>query len=217
MAIRQHAALKRAALPSALLAVAAMTSGPTAADTVAAQAFWDALASHCGEAFEGKRVIARDDRPDMLQGDERLIVHFRECSDELLALPFHIQKVDGSWDSSRTWRFTWYDDGAGIELRHDHRLNTGEPDADNTMYGGYSEPGTATMHRFVVDGVTADDGSQLGWQLEIVPGERYTYGTFRGESWTWRVDFDLSKALAEEPHPPWGFESTVPVRTLITD
>ncbi|MCH8537271.1 MAG: hypothetical protein LAT66_05795 [Alkalimonas sp.] len=171
----------------------------------AAASFWSQLSQHCGQAYEGKRVVARDDRPDLLQGNERLIVHFRACSDDVLALPFHIGLVDGSWDRSRTWLYSW--NGEQLELRHDHRLPSGEPDESNTMYGGLSiEPGTASVQRFLFTERTADDGSALGWQIEIVPGERYTYGTFSGDDWTWRLDFDLSKPLDKTPPAPWGHE-----------
>ncbi len=172
------------------------------------QGFWNALAAHCGQAYEGVRVVARDDRPDLLVGDETLVVHFRECSDQLLALPFHIGRPDGDWDRSRTWRFTWAEDGDRLELRHDHRLADGTPDGDNTMYGGLSLPGSGNgrMLRFLYTERVAEDGSALGWQIEIVPGQRYTYGTFSGERWTWRLDFDLSMPLAQPPPPPWGFE-----------
>lgn len=171
------------------------------------QAFWDALASHCGQAFEGVRVVARDDRPDLLEGNETLVVHFRQCNDDLLAAPFHIGPPDGDWDRSRTWRFTWTEDGQQLELRHDHRLADGSSDLDNTMYGGLSIGGDRSMQRFLYTERVADDGSALGWQIEIVPGERYTYGTFSGDQWTWRLDFDLSAPLAEPPPPPWGFNT----------
>ena len=186
----------------AAIVCAVLSLPASAADEL--QGFWDALAQHCGQAFEGVRLVARDDRPDLLQGDETLVVHFRECSDELLALPFHIGPPDGDWDRSRTWRFTWAEDGERLELRHDHRLPDGSPDVDNTMYGGLSIGGDGQVQRFLYTERVAEDGSALGWQIEIVPGERYTYGTFSGEDWTWRLDFDLAKPLPEAPPPPWG-------------
>ncbi|SEA46995.1 hypothetical protein [Alkalimonas amylolytica] len=181
------------------------TAPAVATQNEAAAQFWLNMAQHCGQAFEGRRVIARDDRPDLLEGNERLIVHFRECSSELLALPFHIGAVDGSWDRSRTWRYSWQD--GQLELRHDHRLNTGAPDESNTMYGGLSiGQGTPEQQQFLFTERTAEDGSALGWRIEIVPGERYTYGTFSGDNWTWRLDFDLSKPLEKLPPAPWGHE-----------
>ncbi|WP_333608265.1 hypothetical protein [Arsukibacterium sp.] len=168
-------------------------------------AFWQALASHCGNAYAGKRVQARNDRPDLLVGDEQLVVHFRHCDNYLLALPFHIGKADGSWDRSRTWRFSRL--GSMLELRHDHRLADGQPDTTNTMYGGLMMAGGSNqLQRFLFTERTAEDGSLLGWQIEIVPGKRYTYGTFSGDNWTWRLDFDLSKPLDKLPPAPWGHQ-----------
>ncbi|MDX3772513.1 hypothetical protein QE250_00120 [Chromatiaceae bacterium AAb-1] len=189
-----------------LLATALILSvTPVAAEPAkAAQQFWDNLAQHCGKAYAGKRVIARDDRPDMLNGDETLIVHFRTCSEQLLTLPFHIGKTDGSWDRSRTWRFSWADEQ--LELRHDHRLENGEPDHSNTMYGGLSiPPGTEQLQSFLFTERVSDAGEPLGWKIEIVPGERYSYGTYMGERWSWRVDFDLTTPLPQVPVAPWGF------------
>ena len=196
----------KGSLAAATLMVAAIPAH--AADEL--QEFWRALAQNCGKAFEGVRVVARDDRPDLLAGDETLVVHFRECSDELLTLPFHIGLPDGDWDRSRTWRFTWAESGTRLELRHDHRLPDGSPDVDNTMYGGLSVGGDGSVQRFVYTERVADDGSPLGWQIEIVPGERYTYGTFSGERWTWRLDFDLRRPLSEVPPAPWGFKAEAP-------
>lgn len=168
------------------------------------QGFWQALAQHCGNAYAGVLAVKRTDRPDILVGDEQLVVHFRQCDDKLLALPFHIGKADGSWDRSRTWRYSWQ--GDQLELRHDHRLANGEPDLSNALYGGLSlSGGTAEIQRFLFTERTADNGDALGWQIEIVPGVRYSYGTFSGANWTWRLDFDLSKPLSELPPAPWGF------------
>lgn len=190
---------------SIMALLAGALSPAVATDNEAAAQFWLNMAQHCGQAFEGQRVIARDDRPDLLEGNERLIVHFRECSSELLALPFHIGAVDGSWDRSRTWRYSWRD--GQLELRHDHRLRSGDPDESNTMYGGVSiGRGTPEQQQFLFTERTADDGSALGWRIEIVPGVRYTYGTFSGDNWTWRLDFDLSKPLDRLPPAPWGHQ-----------
>ena len=34
-----------------------------------------------------------------------MVMHVRECSDERVAIPFHV-KLDGEWDRSRTWLIT---------------------------------------------------------------------------------------------------------------
>jgi hypothetical protein len=165
--------------------------------------FWANLTRHCGEAYAGGLTL-EPPGDDMLTGTEELIVHFRECSDERLALPFHIEiEATGEWDRSRTWVYTRTPDG--LELRHDHRHEDGS-EADNNWYGGHThDDGTANRQEFILAERTAPDGSLLGWRVEIVPGERYTYGTIRGGEWTWRVDFDLLRAVPPPP-PPWGHD-----------
>lgn len=180
------------------------TTAQVTATSTPQQQFWQALAQHCGKAYAGVLAVSRTDRPDILTGDEQLIVHFRQCEDNLLALPFHIGKPDGSWDRSRTWRYSWHSEQ--LELRHDHRLPGGEPDLANTLYGGFSlAGGSGEVQRFLFTERTAENGDALGWQIEIIAGERYSYGTFSGANWTWRLDFDLTQPLTELPPAPWGF------------
>lgn len=178
-------------------------SSPLPASNAAApqDAYWANLAAHCGNAYGG-RLTLEPPGDDMLTGTEELVVHFRECGADTLRLPFHIEdEEDGSWDRSRTWVFMRTP--TGVELRHDHRHEDGTPD-DDTWYGGHTrEPGTANRQEFVFAERTAADGSLLGWRVEIVPGERYTYGTIRGAEWTWRVDFDLTRTIPAPP-APWG-------------
>lgn len=174
-----------------------------------AQFFYE-LGQLCGNAYEGERVVAREDRDDMLQGDESLIVHFRECDANRVFAAFHIGESEGmgEWDRSRTWIYTQHD--AHLELRHDHRLEDGSEDADNTMYGGFTQSSgqaadSTLIQRFLFDERTGPDGEELGWQVEIEPGVRYTYGTYQGDSWTWRVDFDLTQSV-DAPPAAWGHE-----------
>jgi predicted AlkP superfamily pyrophosphatase or phosphodiesterase len=164
-------------------------------------AFWMALAAHCGNAYEGRLVVAPPG-DEMLRGDERLIAHFRECEDRRLLIPFHIETSPGEWDRSRTWIYTHH--GDSLELRHDHRRPDGSED-EQTQYGGFTlSEGTGGEQEFVFAERRAQDGSLLGWRIQIVPGERYTYGTFRGDAYTWRVDFDLSRPV-QAPPAPWGY------------
>jgi len=67
------------------------------------------------------------------------------------------------------------------------------------------EAGTPNRQEFIYREVEYPDGSTRGWRIEIEPEERYTYGTIRNGEWTWRVDFDLTRALRDEPPPPWGY------------
>ena len=165
--------------------------------------YFNALTEQCGNAYPGSLTL-EPEGDDMLDGDELLVVHFRECDDEQIKAPFHIEQMDGEWDRSRTWIFTKHEDG--LEIRHDHRMPDGTDD-EVTMYGGFSvDEGTAMRQEFKSVERTEETGIFRGWRIEIEPGERYTYGTIRGDEWSWRVDFDLSEPLDELPPAPWGHE-----------
>jgi hypothetical protein len=155
------------------------------------------LAVHCGDAFHG-RVTRRPPSDEIFRGDEVLTVHFRECTANRMKLPFHVEA-----NRSRTWVLTATT--AGIDLRHDHRHEDGSPEA-NTWYGAHTQThGTATRQEFLRE-LPADapaGTATTGWAIEIVPNERYTYGTIRNGEWVYRLDFDLSTAV-EPPPPPWG-------------
>jgi hypothetical protein len=182
--------------------VAAGSAGCAAeAEPLPRDAFWANLAAECGNAYGGGLTL-EPPGDDMLTGTEELVVHFRACDAETLRVPFHIELEDeGRWDRSRTWVFTRA--GEGLELRHDHREPDGTP-STNTMYGGFSEtPGTATRQDFLSAARSEESGYARGWRVEIVPGERYTYGTTRRGEWSWRIDFDLARPIAAPP-PPWG-------------
>ncbi len=169
------------------------------------ESFWDDLARHCGNAYPGGLTL-EPPGDEMLTGTEELIVHFRECGEEELRLPFHIEiEETGEWDRSRTWVFIRNPDG--LELRHDHRRPDGTDD-DVTWYGAVStDPGTPQRQEFLSAQRTEESGYERGWRVEIVPGERYTYGTTRRGEWSWRVDFDLTDPIPPPP-PPWGFEGS---------
>jgi len=162
----------------------------------AQEAFWSNLAQHCGQAFAGQ-LTRLPDGSDRFTGDEELIVHFRECEDHRLKLPFHVDD-----DRSRTWVFLRTT--AGMDLRHDHRLESGAPDPQprSTWYGAPTwEDGTPNRQEFLREDLS--DGVRTGWRVEIIPGERYTYGTIRDGEWNFRADFDLTTPV-EAPPTPWG-------------
>ncbi len=165
--------------------------------------YMDNLRAECGNAYAGSLTL-EPEGDDMLQGDELLIVHFRECDEDgVIKVPFHIETSEGEWDRSRTWIFTRTEDG--IDLRHDHREMDGS-ESDFTMYGGptHNEP-DANVMEFISFERTEETGIYRGWRIIIEPGERYVYGTHRGGEWSWRVDFDLTEAV-EAPPAPWGHE-----------
>ncbi len=165
------------------------------------ESFWRFMSEYCGMAYNGSLTTATEGF-DLLEGDEQLIVHFRECSDDELRLPFHIESEPGQWDRSRTWVF--FNHGSdGLELRHDHRHEDGTEEV-NTWYGGDAVEGGEHWQRFVYPPRTEEVGEFMGWRVEIHPGDRYTYGTMRGDAWTFRVDFDLTSPV-DPPPAPWGF------------
>jgi hypothetical protein len=167
------------------------------------EAFFEALAVHCGNAYHGGLTTAPPG-DDMITFDDILVVHFRECEENLLKAPFHIQTVaDGEWNRSRTWIFTKHEDG--LELRHDHRKPDGSED-EVTMYGGFQYGvNEAGVQIFQSVPRTEESGIFRGWRIEIEPNVRYTYGTVRGDEWSWRIDFDLTTPI-ETPPAPWGHE-----------
>jgi len=175
--------------------------------------WWASLSAPCGAAFPGALEYAPPGDA-MLEGPELLVVHFDRCTDDEIRLPFHIEKMDGTWDRSRTWIFRRVSaeatptagSSARIELRHDHRKPDGSED-ETTWYGAWTiEEGEANEQRFVIEDRTWPDGLARGWRVIIEPGVRYVYGTFRGDEWSWRVAFDLSTPMAELPPPAWGYE-----------
>lgn len=174
-----------------------------------AQFFYE-LGQLCGGTYQGERIVERGDRDDLLRGSEQLLVHFTDCRADRIHAAFHIgaDEGQGDWDRSRTWIYTAH--GERLELRHDHRLEDGSEDTDNTMYGGYTQRegqalDSTLIQRFVFTEREGPEGEELGWQVELEPGVRYTYGTYQGDTWTWRVDFDLGQTV-DAPPAAWGHE-----------
>ncbi|MFL0354889.1 hypothetical protein ACI5KX_00300 [Erythrobacter sp. GH1-10] len=158
--------------------------------------FWAALSSHCGNAYAG--TLASDDDADADFQNADMVMHVRECSDDRIAIPFHV-KLGGEWDRSRTWvltRSTVAMPGTegvtgSIQLKHDHRHADGASDAV-TMYGGSTHlgdalaaEGTARRQDFPVDadsvalfereGLTASVTNV--WSIEVDPADK-TEGVF---------------------------------------
>lgn len=185
-----------------ILAVAGCTAG-TPRDTPLAneqERFWAALASHCGQAFEGRVVEDTTDNPDFAKTP--LVMHVRVCESGRILVPFHVGP-----DRSRTWVFTRTD--AGLRLKHDHRHEDGSED-EITQYGGDTRgPGTATRQEFHADAFTASlipAAATNIWTVEIVPGVRYAYALRReGTDRRFRVEFDLTRPV-DPPPAPWGHD-----------
>ncbi|WP_232360463.1 hypothetical protein [Paraneptunicella aestuarii] len=164
-------------------------------------AFFDAIKQHCGKAYEGKVTV--DNQPSKTFSENRLVMHVRKCTDKELQIPFHVGQ-----DASRSWIIT--KTGSGLSLKHDHRQANGEYDK-STMYGGHtvdagwdevqSFPADQySKELFVASGIPQSIGNT--WQMFIYP-ETFSYRLVR-EGREFRVDFDLTKAVAVPP-APWGY------------
>jgi hypothetical protein len=205
----------RPLLPLAAVLLAGCATTP---DADPQDAFWAALSSHCGKAYAGRMVTA--DAADADLAGSAMVMAVRDCSATRIAVPFHVQTADGSWDRSRTWLFTRTPQG--LRLKHDHRHADGSADAV-TFYGGdTASPGTARSQSFPVDAesIAMFKAEGLGasvtnvWSVEVdpagTPGGRYVYELRRTVAGGapaerhFRVEFDLTKP---EPLPPpaWGW------------
>ena len=164
-------------------------------------AFFNAIKTHCGKAFQGK--VSKDNVGNTF-GDAALVMHIRNCTDSEIQIPFHVGN-----DASRTWILT--KTGAGLTLKHDHRNEDGSFHT-STMYGGHTlDEGFAQVQSFPADayskalfigsGIAASTDNV--WQMMIYP-RRFSYRLIRPAREV-QVDFDLDNPVAL-PKTPWGYE-----------
>lgn len=164
-------------------------------------AFFNAIKTHCGKAFQGK--VSKDNVGDTF-GNAKLVMHVRKCTDSEIQIPFHVGD-----DASRTWILT--KTGAGLMLKHDHRNEDGSFHS-STMYGGHTvDEGFPQVQSFPADvyskslfiesGIAASTDNI--WQMMIYPS-RFSYRLIRPAREV-QVDFDLENPIAT-PSAPWGYE-----------
>lgn len=200
--------LNRLIPTAALVCLGFMGSACAQAETAPADAFFAAIAQHCGQAFAG-RIVANtpaSEAPDPFEG-ETLVMHVRGCNEGELRIPFHVGA-----DHSRTWVLSRT--GSGLRLKHDHRLEDGNDDPV-TMYGGDTvDPGTVQRQSFPVDAESIAlfkrEGLEVSvnnvWAMEIKPQQWFIYELARpGSDRLFRVKFDLAEPV-DPPPPPWGSE-----------
>ena len=166
----------------------------------AQQQFFDAIASHCGEAFAGKLVTT--DAADADMANVPMVMHISTCTANEIRIPFHVGD-----NRSRTWVLTRT--RRGLRLKHDHRHEDGVEDAI-TQYGGDTvTEGSPTRQQFPVDdesiALFTANNMQVSntniWAVEI-NAERFAYELRRAERW-FRVEFDLTHPIARPP-VAWG-------------
>ena len=164
-------------------------------------AFFNAIKTHCGKAFQGK--VSKDNVGNTF-GNAKLVMHVRKCTDSEIQIPFHVGD-----DASRTWIVT--KTGAGLMLKHDHRNEDGSFHS-STMYGGHTvDEGFPKVQSFPADvyskslfiesGIAASTDNV--WQMMIYPS-RFSYRLIRPAREV-QVDFDLKNPIAT-PSAPWGYE-----------
>lgn len=164
-------------------------------------AFFNAIKTHCGKAFQGK--VSKDNVGNTF-GNAKLVMHVRKCTDSEIQIPFHVGD-----DASRTWILT--KTGAGLMLKHDHRNEDGSFHS-STMYGGHTvDEGFPQVQSFPTDvyskalfiesGIAASTDNV--WQMMIYPS-RFSYRLIRPAREV-QVDFDLENPIAT-PSAPWGYE-----------
>ena len=200
-----------------LFALAACASTPDVPRLASSQErFWDALSSHCGNAYEGG--LASSDERDADWAGKRMVAHWADCSDTRVAIAFHVEDAEaaGGWNRSRTWLVSRTADG--LRLKHDHRHEDGSEDAV-TQYGGDTlSSGTARIQDFPVDAFSIALFEREGldasltnvWRVEVddaeAEGARFAYQLTRRNDPTrlFRVEFDASDPIAPPP-PSWGW------------
>jgi hypothetical protein len=164
------------------------------------EAFWRALQSLCGRAYEGQILYSAGNPADTAFANQRQVMHVRECSASEIRIPFHVGA-----DRSRTWVVTRT--MTGLRLKHDHRHEDGQPDSI-TMYGGDTrDPGSRTRQVFPADAHTISLNPIYAtnvWTVDVRPGEAFVYQLERvGTERRFAVRFDLAREVAAPP-PPWG-------------
>ena len=169
-----------------------------AAPATPQEEFWASLNALCGNAYEGTLVEAPVG--DTAFAGKTLTMHVRSCEGDVVRVPFHVGD-----DHSRTWVITRTADG--LRLKHDHRHEDGSED-EVTQYGGDTAvEGTATVQEFPADAHTAaliPAASTNVWTVEVVPGTTFAYALRReGTDRRFRIEFDLTRQVAEPP-APWG-------------
>ena len=178
---------------SALL-MAACATAPKAADPQ--DVFLARLNALCGQRFEGRVVTT--DAADADFASSRLVMHVRDCAPDEVGIPFAVGE-----DRSRRWVVTRTDQG--LRLKHDHRDPAAEIHGYH-MYGGDTAgAGTAERQEFPVDAESiaqfvaggAEVSTTNVWAVEVHPGEMFAYELRRPSGRFLRVEFDLTRPVAE--------------------
>lgn len=162
------------------------------------QKFWNTLKSLCGNAYEGKLELPKEDKQF---GGKKLLIHIKSCSDNVIKVPLFVGE-----DKSRVWIFTYKNNR--IELKHQHSHADGTQDKI-TMYGGTAtNDGQAIIQVFPADEATKNMLPQAStniWWVSVNNTE-LTYNLRRlGTDTVFKIVMDLTKQV-KTPSDPWGWE-----------
>jgi len=157
------------------------------------QAFFNNLASLCGQSFAGEEVYMIESSESWSHLD--FVMHVTVCENDRVYIPFHLSE-----DHSRTWMFL-VEDGK-LRFRHDHRHEDGTPD-EVTMYGGYAtDQGTPLVQYFPADEYTCElipYACTNEWTVEIAEDfSKLTYRLTRGGVLRFEAAFDLTNPINAE-------------------
>ena len=171
---------------------------PPAVEDDAQRAFWLQLRTVCGRSFPG--TLVQVSGTDTVLAGVPLVLNIWQCYHREVRLAFHAGE-----DHSRVWLLTPTQNG----LRLVHSVHEADGSlASFSDYGGETRAaGTAGRQEFVADETTVrrvPSSAGTVWILELVPGERLTYGLAGTGETRFRVDFDLTRSAARPP-PPWGY------------
>lgn len=191
--------MSRSFAPTALALVLAFGLPACASTPVAdtpQDVFLARLNALCGQRFEG-RVVTTDPVDDDFR-NSRLVMHVRDCAANEVGIPFAVGE-----DRSRRWVITRTE--TGLRLKHDHRDPQGEIHGWH-MYGGDTvAPGTAERQSFPVDAESiamfreggAEASTTNVWSVDVRPGDIFAYELRRPSGRFLRVEFDLTRPLAD--------------------
>ena len=177
---------------SPVLAGCASTPAPAQPQDV----FMARLNALCGQRFVGR--VTTDDPADADFRANRLVMQVRDCAADEVGIPFAVGE-----DRSRRWIVTRT--AAGLRLKHDHRDEQGVI-LGYHMYGGDTvDTGTAARQEFPVDRESIEQfvagGAPVSttnvWAVEVHPGRMFAYELRRPEGRFMRVEFDLTRPVAE--------------------
>lgn len=153
--------------------------------------FFANYSDFCDYAYPGQTNFVDLGSGELFE-DAELTVIFRECDDEVVRMPFHVDE-----DTSRTWIVK--QTAQGLHLSHDHRYEDGTQH-DHNFYGGYADAeGTALLQYFPADHRTIEDRPARSinrWAKEFdLAEQKYYYRLYLNNELRLEAEFDLTSPI----------------------